>query len=574
MLAGFLTGAPRSAVSVGWQDDPTNHLLFGSFGRLESGVGVLGIGVVPIAAAALLMAFRQRLVLLLVIGASVFVLAALTVQHSAHPGDAVRFDGHARNLGLLALLVALVVRLRALRFGWRMAAVSCLGVMVIWPTVALPVHRIPLSLSQGIEVANAQPGRGEAAEASGSMRRHVLAPLVSVAIADYIRDETGTATTVFSPHPHEFTAATGRPNASGPVGHLNLLPFEGPEYVDVHRFLEPGAMQRLGFAFVHATDSWIDALPGYARSWLADPSYFTPLIRDGTETLYRIEPAFLRLDSVYAPGSLEAMRQAVPASTPVYLTPGLDPDDSIRYASIRLAMALPHVQLLGDLDLGGVYLLTPLPNPVQPLAGQTADLVVLPARGLAASALAAGKRAPIWWNDEIAVYAPAGAIARLMEPPQGQFSVALAETRVGDSGIVFRADFTNRAQDLWVGQDWLVTASDGSRWSFPREFETDARHKGEQWFAGQVVPANRSVSFSYEFDPVEGRLLVTDASGKPEPVASSGGALGPGVWTLGVRLRQEWHEALFTPVMKFVVDESGDVSYEVYEGELSGRLAE
>ena len=143
-----------------------------------------------------------------------------------------------------------------------------------------------------------------------------------------------------------------------------------------------------------------------------------------------------------------------------------------------------------------------------------------------------------------------------------------------DDGIMFRAEFTNRAPDRWVGQDWLVAAGDGSRWAFPREFETDARHKGRQWFAGQVVAADVSASFGYEFDPRVVRLSVRNANGISEPAESSGGGLAPGVWTLGVRLRQAWHEAAFIPVMKIVVGESGEVTYEVYEGELSGRLAE
>ena len=574
VLTGLLTGAPRSDISFNWRDDPTNHLLFGSYRQLSDGVGLLGVGVVPVAVSALLLAFRQRLVLLLAIGTGVFVLAALTVQHSAHPGDAVRLDGHARNFGLLALLVALVVRLRILRCRWRIAAIGCLGVLVIWPTVVLPVHRIPLSLSQGIAVANARPGDGDAGMSRRYIHRHVLAPSMSESIAAFVQEETAIDARVYSPHPHQLTAATGRPNASGPVSHLNLLPFDGPEYVDVRRFLEPGAVQRLGFGYVHATDSWIASLPEHAQRWLGDPSYFTLLMRDGSDALYRIEAAFLRLDSVYAAGSFEALRRAVRDSAPVYLTPGIQPDDSIRYAAIRLAMALPHVQLLGRLDLGGVYLLTRLPNPVQPLAGQTPDLVVMPVRGLAPSALAAGQRAPIWWNDQIAVYAPAGAVPRLLDPPPGQFGVALSDVQLSDDGIMFRVAFTNRAPDLWVGQDWLVTAGDGSRWAFPREFETDARHKGRQWFAGQLVPTDSTASFGYEFDPRAGRLSVRNASGIPEPAASSGGGLAPGVWTLGVRLRQAWHEAAFIPVMKIVVGESGDVSYEVYDGELSGRLAE
>ena len=574
VLTGLITGAPRSTVSLGWRDDPTNHLLFGSFGQLSGGVGLLGVGVIPVAVSALLLAFRQRLALALVVGTSVFVLAALTVQHSAHPGDAVRLDGHARNFGLLALLVALGVRLNALRFRWRVAAITCLGVFVIWPTVALPVHRIPLSLGEGIEIANAQPGHGEADEPGTTTRRHVLTPSVSGAIADFVRRGTAVDARVFSPHPHELTAATGRPNASGPVGHLNLLPFEGPEYDDVKRYLEPGAVRRLGYAYVHATDAWIAGLPDSAQRWLSDPVFFEPLIRYGTDTLYRIEPAFLRLDTVYARASFEALRRSVPASNVVYLASGTQQQTGIRRAAIRLMMALSHTQSLGVLDLSGVYLLTKFPVPTRPLAGERPDLVVLPARGLAPSAFAAEQRVPIWWNDEVAVYAPDGELSPLMESPLSEFSVELTEARVEDSRISFAVLFLNHVPGRWVGQDWLVTAGDGSPWALAHEFETDARHKGRQWYGGQLASGQTTASFRYELDADKGQLSVGTARGTLVRVDSSGEGLGPGTWTLGVRLRHEWHEAAFIPVMKIVVAESGDVTYEVYEGELNARLAQ
>ena len=52
-------------------------------------------------------------------------------------------------------------------------------------------------------------------------------------------------------------------------------------------------------------------------------------------------------------------------------------------------MAMPHVQMLGSLDLGGgVYLLTKLPTPTLPLEGDRPDLVVMPARGVAPTAFA------------------------------------------------------------------------------------------------------------------------------------------------------------------------------------------
>ena len=463
LITGILVGAPRSALAFGWRRDPSAHELLGTMSDLPGNVGQLSLGAVPVMLVALLAGWRHPLVAALAVGCGVFAIVAVTLQHPAHPADVVRLDGHARNFALLALLVALSVKLNELSPRWRYAGAGALVALVVWPTSVTAVRNIANALPSGVRLSNAAIDEF----ASPWWGRYILAPSIPGRVAEFVRDQTELGARVFSPYPHDLTAVTGRPNASGPVGHLNLLPFDGPEYVDVRRFLEPGAVQRLGFGYVHATDSWIASLPEYAQRWLGDPRLFTLLMRDGTDALYRIEAAFLRLDSVYAAGSFEALRRAVPESAPVYLTPGLQPDDSIRYAAIRLALALPHVELLGDLDKVGVYLLTRLPNPVQPLAGQAPDLVVLPVRGLAPSALAVGQRAPIWWNEQLAVYAPAGALPRLLDPPPGQFSVALSDVRVIDDGIMFRAEFTNRAPDRWVGQDWLVAAGDGSRWAFP-----------------------------------------------------------------------------------------------------------
>ena len=210
----------------------------------------------------------------------------------------------------------------------------------------------------------------------------------------------------------------------------------------------------------------------------------------------------------------------------------------------------------------------------QPLDEGVTDLVVLPVRGLAPSAFAPDRRQPIWWNDELAVYAPAGAVAPIMYPPSDTFRVRMSSVQAAGGRIRFTATFINEAGGQWVGQDWLVTAVDASSWSFPNEFENDARHRGTQWYAGQLAPTNQTATHRYEFDPQQGRLAVAGRDGVFSPVVSSGGVLRAGAWTLGVRLRHDWYEAAFVPVMKIVVSESGNVSFDVYEGTLGVRLTQ
>ena len=94
-------------------------------------------------------------------------------------------------------------------------------------------------------------------------------------ITTYIRSHTTAVDArVFSPDPHQMTFNTGRPNASGFGGLLHHDPKEGSEYRDVVRFLEPAAVRRLGFEYVHAPDEWVEGLPEEAAARLNDSRLF------------------------------------------------------------------------------------------------------------------------------------------------------------------------------------------------------------------------------------------------------------------------------------------------------------
>ena len=76
---------------------------------------------------------------------------------------------------------------------------------------------------------------------------------------------------------------------------------------------------------------------------------------------------------------------------------------------------------------------------------------------------------------------------------------------------------------------------------------------------------------TFEFDPRATSLIMETANGVWAPVASSGEGLGPGAWTLAVRLRSDWWEAALIPVVHMSVSVAGDVVYQVYEGSLGVR---
>jgi hypothetical protein len=564
VITGVLTGSFGGAgrLHLGWISDLDSRRPLVSLDVLPGGMGLLSIGPLFSAASAVLIARQKRIVLALVVGSTAFLLASLILQYEPSR-DITRLDGHARNFALLALLMAISCRLPALRPHRRYLVNVSVVALITWPTVAAPAHGMAVGPKYGPRFDNAQLSHPFS---SNLMRRYVISRPISKHVADHIRNSTAIDARILSPDPTGLSLATGRPNASGFPGHLHLHPTPGAEYVDAIRYLDPTAVRRLDFAYVHATDAWFDSLPDRARRWLTAPGFFEPLIRDETDALYRIRPAFLELKVEPDPESFEALRRAIPEFASVYLAPAVHPLDSVRAASV-----LTHARVFGEVHHANLYLLTNIPT--EPLGSLVPDFVVVSTL-LTPSALDRSARQPIWRNSELSVYAPEGG-ANLGNPRSApHFSVSLFDVHETDNRSMFSVEFIDQAADQWTGQDWLLAAADTSPWAFPRDLEADGRrHAGRQWFAGQVVPGQESTVHRYEFDPRAPKLLVRGEDGALAAAQSSGQGLGPGIWTLALRLRGDWWEVALIPVMKIVISTDGEVTYEVYSGVLDSVLA-
>ena len=571
-LAAALTGSGSSGLRFGWVDHPGFYRPLGSFELLPGGVGLLLGGPVVIAGVAALLAWRNRLVLALVVGVGLLVLAGVALRYDPGPWVLSRFFGHARNLALLALLLALVPCLSRVPSGrWRYAAGALLVVLVTWPTLVAPVRNLGLAIGQGVAIENASPSRQDPGEGFAGQWRYAM-PHMSDRVAAYIWGHTAVDARVFSPTPADLSFAavafaTGRPNASGFVDRQYFLSHTGPEYLDVLRHLEPAAVRRLGLEYIRATDEWVAGLPERAARRLADPNLFEPLIRDGAESLYRVRPAFLELDVAPAPTSFEALRQAVPAGATVYM-----PAPFRTVPALRVAATLSHAQLLGAVDPTMMHLLTPWPY--ERFSGQVPDLVILWSAVEPWMFPPAGRQ-PIWWNDEIAVYAPGGAVAPIMPPPPEPgplpVTVRVSDVRATDGRIAFTATFDNHAPEQWTGQEWVVVLGDSSPWAIPMHVDPGGRTLGSvAWFPGQVAPRMTTTTLAYEFDILAPSLAVRDANGAFTPTAGSAQALGTGSWTLAIRLQHEWQpnywrQTGFIPVLRFSVSDTGEIAYEVFD---------
>ena len=571
-LTAALTGSVSSGISLGGNQYFGDWRLLGTLVRLPGGVGILGIGPLAVAGAAALLARRDRMVLALATGVGALALVSVVLRYDPAPHDLGRFAGHARNFALLALLLALSSHVAELRPRRRYAAGALLVGLIIWPTIAAPVRNLGLAIGRGIEVANAASApQMSAARDVPSFLGRFRVPDLSHRVSAYIRNHTAVGARVFSlddPDTPHFVVSfvTGRPNASGFAGHIQMTDGYGPEYLDIFRHLEPAAFRRLGIAYVHASDAWVAGLPDRATRWLADPGLFELLVRDGSESLYRVLPAFLSLDATPAPASYEALRRAVPASATVYLPA---PFNSL--VALRAAAVLSHARLLGAVDPAVLHLRTPWQT--EPLGDHTPDLVIAPAQ-LSPWMFPAASRQPIWWNDKIAVYALDGAVDPIMPPPPRdepfRLSVRVSDVRAADGRIAFTATFDNRAPDQWSGQDWIVIATEAPPWDLPTQLLPNRTPPIAMWFAGLVGPGSGTTSLAHEFDFRTPGLTVRDENGALRHLDSSRPISGPGSYLLAVRLRHEykpnyWRDAAVIPVLRITVSETGEVSYQVHE---------
>ena len=345
-FTGILDVAPPSGLALAWDLNPRHWEALGTFDARPGGIGLLGLGPIAVAGVAVLLARRDRLVVTLAAGAGLLLLAWLVLSFPPAPWVLSRLAGHARNLALVALLLALAVRLsetfaKPLRHSresgnpgpihpgavhgsprtplvrpryanvslsglaparWHYPLAALVAGLIVWPTVVGPVRGLGQAVGNGVQLANAGWVERESLDqtTAESTQRFQL-PTMSERLASYIRDQppldlmrdhTPVDARVFTPEWPYWAAslATGRPNNAGFAGLGHLIYYTGPEYLDALNYLEPAAIQRLGIEYVHATDTWAAGLPARARRWLADPSLFKLLARDGDEALYHVRP--------------------------------------------------------------------------------------------------------------------------------------------------------------------------------------------------------------------------------------------------------------------------------------------
>lgn len=586
MFARILVGAPASGLVLAQSLHPKYWGALGTVALQPDGAVMLGVGPLAVACMAAILQRRDRLVLVLATAAGVLVLTRMALTYSPAPWDLDRLAGHGRNLALVALLLAVTGRLASMAsVRWRFASGALLVGLITWPTIVAPVRSLSLAIGNGIQLSNARSAHEETLDQGSALpARRFQMPSLTRRVADYILDHTPLDARVLATvGPHlNVVFATGRPNNSGFVGLTHQFFQVGPEYLDAARFLEPAALRKLGIEYVHVTDASAAKLSAQAQAWLADPQLFEPLVSDEGERLYRVGTTLFSLDTPPNPTSFEALRRIVPPTTTVYLV--VPPED---LNTLRVASALSHTRLVGQLNSKHLHLLPPTSWHVKPLTDETPDLVVLPT-GTVPWMFPPTARTPIWWRDNIAVYAPDGAVPRIMDvrllgdspllglPP---VLMEISDVTIANGRIEFKAVFDERSSQQWTSQDWIVLRVDQTPWAIPAEgYRRGTEPTIAKWFQGLLSAGGASTWHPYRFDARASELSVGGRDGGDfTPLPASAEQLAPGGYTLALRLRHEfqpnhWRDAAVIPVMRIRISEEGGVSYEVFSDVLAERV--
>ncbi len=463
-FTAILDGGPASGLGLTWDLSQTHRQALGSFDEQPGGIGLLGLGPLVVAGLAVLLARRDRLVVTLAVGVALLVAAWLVLSYPPAPWVVSRLAGHARNLALVALLLATVPRLsetlakplrhsrdarqlndrhsrdarplydRHSRGGGnprptqpesahgaprtslprlRNAIVALAGLASVRPRhagaallvglILWPTVAAPVrSLGQavGSGVQLANAGWVHRQTPTPPQRRFQM-PAMSDRLANHIRDHIPLRARVLTPEWPYWSVSAATGRPSG-AGFSDLAHLI---YFTGPEYLD--AVTHLEPAAIRRLGiEWIHA----TDAWTTDlPPRAQAWLADPDlfESSARDGAESLyRVRPAFLALAVEPhpasfeALRSVPSSTVVHLAPELGWLDGLRVASV-----LSHTRLTGQIDTQRLHLQAPAPWTVVPLGERAPELVVLPVSVEPPPPNVEWIR--FWRNEDVAVYADA-----------------------------------------------------------------------------------------------------------------------------------------------------------------------
>ena len=376
-----------------------------------AGPALVGVGILPLAAASLLVAVRQRswgLGYLVTAGALGLVQAESL--HSALPQNDGRVLWLATAVALLAALSgvgALVGRMH----GWRRAgAMLAVGLFVILP-LGLPraISGAQLAAS-GLELGFPTTRSNYTYLNRTQFGEELAANWDFYAwLAQSLPNDARLLTT----HPSiaASTAGVAAPVSGRDVQRLSSI--ITPVYEDALRFLHHADLAEMGVTHLHLTDAFEAALAPSARRLLDDPEHFRLLAdrRSSSGLRHRVFEVQPGAGTVHvAPSSYRHLRELAPPNVPISLAGSLslyqrrmvfhaliDHDDlrTPERTEFDRATRVPHVETVTDVPDRGIGV---LPDFLEPTAGlgQSRGDAIWTGYGMRAYDLSTSAWSPVW----------------------------------------------------------------------------------------------------------------------------------------------------------------------------------
>ena len=541
VLTDLLLHAP-GGVDVANLRVPAPELAWiGGVRTIGGGLGALTVGVVAIlilSAAAAYAAKSVSLAVIVVMALALFAGFAL-IHFPASPVDIARLEGHALNLGMIALAIGLAAASARLR---QRAAFHGGGLLlaglVVWPTTADSIGRIAEAIADGPQLYVAGTRPSEAAP-SFSMRSRVDAETEQrQALLDAISANVSPGERILTSHVTLVTAGTGQTAPLGYAQWPHYLGLHGPEYQDAVRFLDRAALDELGIDFVHVDVAMLSVMSDEARRRLASSSEFRLLFQapgPHSDALYAVVSR-PQVSETPAPSSFRALAELA-AGRRVLISSATHP-----------LKRLPLFYTLRSSD--GLFGQWGDPGHfrrdvnIRPPTGEAVDLIVLP-DSLYPAPLDPAHRAPAWASDGVLVY-------DLMAPdPVGSLAPPI---RVDGSSLLDPSGIQITSlpgwPDTWTGTDWVLYREAEPRTGIPAILE-----RGERWFPGQLATKSRGQRITIRFDAARGQLEHRLTDGTWSAVGDAGGALPAGSYVLTLRFSAQGRPVFFVPIAAMALGE-------------------
>ena len=540
VLTDLLFHAPPTAEVLGLHSPTAELAWLGEVLAVGGGLGVVSLGTLAVLLLGAGAAYLARSVVLAIVVAMGMALFAgfVLVHFPASPQDIARLEGHALNLGMIALAIGLAVGTARLRNrGVLYGGTLLFAGLVLWPTVADSVGRIAEAVADGprLYVAGTRPVEHTPSFSTRSQLDAEIADHRS--LLEAVSAIVGPDDRILTARPKLISAGTGRPTPLGYAEWPHYVALSGPEYQDAVRFLDGAALRELGIDYVHANATMLGGMSEEARRRLASPTEFR-LVHESpapkTDALYAVVPQS-QVSEAPAPLSFRSLAQLAEGRRVLI--------SSATHPLVRLPLYYTlrtNEHLYGRWDDPAHFRRDVR---IHPPTGATVDLIALP-DSLYPSPLDPVHRIPVWSAERVQVFDLTSKVSGQAAPPPIRVA---GRSLLDPSGI----QITSRPRwpESWTGTDWVLYREVEPGTGIPAILEP-----GRRWFPGLLAPQHPEQRIAVRFNAARGQLEQRSGNDGWIGLGESAGTLPPDAHVLTLRFSAQGEPVFFVPIAVIALD--------------------